>query len=39
MQASFVIATYGRPEVLAATLGALVLQRQPDWEAIVVGDC
>lgn len=39
MRASFVIATYGRPEVLAATLQALVLQHQPDWEAIVVGDC
>lgn len=36
---SFVVATYGRPEVLDATLRALLLQRCPDWEAVVVGDC
>ena len=36
---SFVIATYGRPEVLAATLRTLTLQRRPEWEAVVVGDC
>ncbi len=33
------VATYGRPEVLAATLRALTLQHRPEWEAIVVGDC
>lgn len=36
---SFVIATYGRPDALQATLTALVQQQHAQWEAIVVGDC
>lgn len=36
---SYVIATYGRPEVLHATLRALRLQTVGTWEAVVVGDC
>lgn len=36
---SFVIATYGRPDALYATLRALTLQSHTRWEAFVVGDC
>lgn len=36
---SAVVATYGRPDALKATLTSLILQRHTNWEAIVVGDC
>lgn len=37
--ATFIIATYRRPETLDATLRALRLQHDGDFEAVVVGDC
>lgn len=37
-RATFVIATYERPAALRCTLASLLLQREPSWEAIVVGD-
>jgi glycosyltransferase involved in cell wall biosynthesis len=38
-KASYVIATYARPDALITTLTSLVEQDFPLWEAIVVGDC
>lgn len=37
-RASFVIATYRRPDALRCTLESLRLQDDEDWEAVVVGD-
>jgi len=37
-KASLVIATYQRPAALESTLRSVLLQDEPDWEAIVVGD-